>query len=516
MAGPSVTIYPPGAVPRLADNRFSRLIPSQSIAVVSEFTLESGVTLKDVSVGFRTWGRLNQTKDNVMVICHALTGSSDVEDWWGPLLGPSHAFDPTRYFIFCANVTGSPYGTASPVTQNPSRTDGGWWGPEFPATTVRDDVRLHKLVLDHLEVDTVAVVIGGSMGGMAVLEWPLTAPKGYVRNICPIATSARHSAWGISWGEAQRQSIYSDPDYESGWYNPDGPGPKRGLSAARMAALLTYRSRDSFESRFGRKEVDSDSESTKGAGTGVGAKKLAKRLGAVVGRGKVTDALGLPRTPAERAEAVHNDGHQPFAGSSRPASPPPAPPADAPSSSLPLTPNGDPLPPPSPPSIFSAQSYLRYQGDKFVSRFDANCYIHLTRKMDAHDVGRNRPASPPPLSLVPAGALVIAISTDGLFTLTEQRELAASMPDAHLVVIDSPDGHDGFLLEFEQINEHVLKFLHDRLPHVYQGEPLVDVGADGTDAETGITGNGTSTGFEVKKASLFGEAEGDDQDITRW
>ncbi|GAA5991296.1 hypothetical protein JCM10908_003243 [Rhodotorula pacifica] len=514
MAGPSVTIYPPGAIPRIADNRFSRLIPSQSIAVVSGFTLESGVTLKDVSVGFRTWGKLNQAKDNVMVICHALTGSSDVEDWWGPLLGPSHAFDPSRYFIFCANVTGSPYGTASPVTQNPSRPDGGWWGPEFPATTVRDDVRLHKLLLDHLGVETVAVVIGGSMGGMAVLEWPLTAPKGYVRNICPIATSARHSAWGISWGEAQRQSIYSDPEYESGWYAPGGEGPKRGLSAARMAALLTYRSRDSFESRFGRKEVDSDSESVKKGG-GLGAKGLAKRLGAVVGRGKVTDALGLPRTPAERAEAVHNDGHQPFAGSSRPASPPPptngssssATTTKNGSSSLPLTPNGDPLPPPSPPSIFSAQSYLRYQGDKFVSRFDANCYIHLTRKMDAHDVGRNRPSSPPPLSLIPAGALVIAISTDGLFTLTEQRELAASMPEAELVVIDSPDGHDGFLLEFEQINEHVLRFLHKRLPEVYEGEPLVDPEQVGGDAEKG---------FEVKKASLFGEAEGEDQDITRW
>lgn len=412
-------------------------------------------------------------------------------------------------------MTGSPYGTASPVTKNPSRSDGGWWGPEFPATTVRDDVRLHKLLLDHLGVETVAVVIGGSMGGMAVLEWPLTAPKGYVRNICPIATSARHSAWGISWGEAQRQSIYSDPEYESGWYAPDGEGPKRGLSAARMAALLTYRSRDSFESRFGRKEVDSDSESAK-KGAGGAAKR---RIGAVVGRGKVTDALGLPRTPAERAEAVHNDGHQPFAGASRPASPPPS--AASLSSALshiaqngggesegdlPLKPNGDPLPPPSPPSIFSAQSYLRYQGDKFVSRFDANCYIHLTRKMDAHDVGRGRPASPPPLSLIPPGALVIAISTDGLFTLTEQRELAASMPDAELVVIDSPDGHDGFLLEFEQINEHVLRFLHARLPEVYAGAPLVDPDRVG-DADKG---------FDVKKASLFGEAEGDDQDITRW
>ncbi|GAA6012573.1 hypothetical protein JCM11491_005438 [Sporobolomyces phaffii] len=484
-AAPTVTVFGPDSVPPAANNRFSRLIPSQNIAVVSEITLESNVVLKDVSVGFRTWGKLNDKRDNVMVICHALTGSSDVEDWWGPLLGSTRSFDPTRYFIFCANVMGSPYGTASPVTQNQDRQDGKWWGPEFPKTMVRDDVRLHKLILDHLGVNTVAAVIGGSMGGMAVLEWPLTTPPGYVRNICPIATSARHSAWGISWGEAQRQSIYSDPDYESGWYDADGEGPKRGLAAARMAALLTYRSRDSFESRFGRKEVDSDGEGA----------RTKPRAAAGIGRGKMTDAHGTPRTMAERAEAFHNDGHRP---SSRAVSPPPT----ASTSSLPLASNGEPLPPPSPPPIFSAQSYLRYQGDKFVSRFDANCYIHLTRKMDSHDVGRGRAASPPPLSLVPAGALVIAISTDGLFTLTEQRELAASMRDAELVVIDSPDGHDGFLLEFEQINNHVLRFLHARLPEVYEGEPLVsdDAGAGGD-------------GFEPAKASLFGEAEGD---VTAW
>lgn len=344
---------------------------------------------------------------------------------------------------------------------------------------------LHKLILDHLGVESLAAVIGGSMGGMSVLEWPLTAPQGYVRNICPIATSARHSAWGISWGEAQRQSIYSDPEYEGGWYPEEGDGPKRGLAAARMAALLTYRSRDSFESRFGRKEVESDSES---AGKGGKSKGL--------GRGQMTDAWGTPRTQAERAEAAHNDGHRAPAGGTR------SPRATSPSngtSSLPLTPSGHPLPPPSPPPIFSAQSYLRYQGDKFVSRFDANCYIHLTRKMDSHDVGRNRPVDPTPLSLIPPGALVIAISTDGLFTLTEQRELAAKLTDAELVVIDSPDGHDGFLLEFEQINNHVLGWLEKRLPEIYEGEPLVKL-------QEG------EAGFE-SKASLFGEAEGD---ITRW
>ncbi|SCZ90657.1 BZ3500_MvSof-1268-A1-R1_Chr1-3g02130 [Microbotryum saponariae] len=499
MSDPTIRIFPPGAPPAAASNRFAALIPSQSIAVVSSFTLESGVTLEQVPVGFRTWGKLNAEKDNVMILCHALTGSSDVEDWWGPLLGPNLAFDPTRYFIFCANVLGSPYGTASPTTKNPHRDDGGRWGPEFPATVVRDDVRLQKLLLDHLGVARVSVVIGGSMGGMQCLEWPLCTPPGYVSNICPVATSARHSAWGISWGEAQRQSIYSDPDYQAGWYAEDGEGPERGLAAARMAALLTYRSRDSFESRFGRKENPSTPRE--------GSPKIDGASG--LGRGKITDAWGTPRTQAERAEAAHNDGHRPTVAT-RPASPTSRSPSTmgprTKGGDLPLTESGEPLPPPSPPPIFSAQSYLRYQGDKFVRRFDANCYIHLTRKMDAHDVGRGRPSNPPPLSLAPPGALVIAISTDGLFTLSEQQELASALPEADLIVVDSPDGHDGFLLEFEQINSHISRFLKLRLPEIYEREPIAPV--DETEGANG------SNGFQVQHTSLFGEAEAGD--ITRW
>lgn len=242
--------------------------------------------------------------------------------------------------------------------------------------------RLQKILLDHLGVASVSAVIGGSMGGMAVLEWPLTTPPSYVRNIVPLATSARHSAWGISWGEAQRQSVYSDPEYEGGWYSEDGGGPKRGLAAARMAALLTYRSRDSFESRFGRKEVDSDSE---GRGKSKG-----------LGRGKVTDAWGTPRTQAERAEAAHNDGHRARASPENgheATSSPSVRRSSSPHEDAPLTPGGNPLPPPSPPPIFSAQSYLRYQGDKFVNRFDANCCSSFSPLVG----GQCPPADPPNL-----------------------------------------------------------------------------------------------------------------------
>ncbi|KAG6331182.1 hypothetical protein ID866_7909 [Astraeus odoratus] len=449
-------------------------LAGQSIHIVPSFTLENGHELRQVPIAYKTWGRLNETRNNVMIICHAFTGSADVEDWWGPLMGRGKAFDPQRFFIFCANVLGSPYGTASPVTTNPDTQKP--YGPEFPQSSIRDDVRLHKLVLDHLGVSNVAVAIGGSMGGMAVLEWPLCTPPGYVRHIIPIATSARHSAWCISWGETQRQCIYSDPMYEEGYYVDQ---PTSGLSAARMAALLTYRSRDSFEKRFGRRP----------------------QVPAVPDAKVVLPALSA----AGLALAAHNEGHQkasrlPVQARSHAASP-----STADVSQVDDTGSAPPHPP-----IFSAQSYLRYQGAKFVARFDANCYIHITRKMDTHDVARGRTVPPQDASAdhaaalaavlvtLPRRALVISIETDGLFTPNEQKELATHIPEAELVAIPSPDGHDGFLLEFEQINKHILRFLRTEFPQYYVAETQ----------EQETVGD-----FTVRKTSVFGEAE---VDITRW
>jgi len=297
------------------------------------------------------------------------------------------------------------------------------------------------------------------MGGMAVLEWPLCTPPGYVHRVIPLATSARHSAWCISWGEAQRQSIYSDPTYQDGYYTSQ---PASGLAAARMSALLTYRSRDSFESRFGRKPQLTQTDNKSGTLTPPASPKLSPHADDVV--------------------ALHNDGlrnakHR--AGTETPTS--------------------------QKPPIFSAQSYLRYQGDKFTARFDANCYIHITRKLDTHDIARGRVPDADDsgsiakvLSMLPPRALVISIATDGLFTTSEQREIAAHIPEAELVVIPSPDGHDGFLLEFEQINTHILRYLKREFPEFYDKE--------GSHEEV-------EEGFEIKKTSVFGEAE---VDIASW
>lgn len=344
------------------------------------------------------------------------------------------------------------------------------------------------------------------MGGMLVLEFAYFGSD-YVRSIIPIATSARYSAWGISWGEAQRQSIYSDPKYEDGYYAYEDP-PSTGLGAARMSALLTYRSRDSFESRFGRNTPD-----------------LSKKQS--INAGSQTSSA------SHEHWAIHNHGHK-NAGSPRPSRTNSA--ANLPTPALAAADlefkdassgNASPVladsatngfsrfPKSRTPHYFSAQSYLRYQGDKFIKRFDANCYIAITRKLDTHDLSRHRyPEGHDPetfdpvlalqhaLSLIKQPTLVLGIQSDGLFTFAEQQELAAHIPNATLKTIDSPDGHDAFLLEFEQVNGHLLGFLNEVLPDIMSRTPNADSAAI---AETGMNATKTST---------FGEAEV--EDITAW
>lgn len=482
------------------ENPFAHMIPDQSIAVIPSFTLESGVTLYEIPVAYKTYGTLSPQADNAMVICHALTGSADVGDWWGPLLGgPDKAFDMSRFFVICINSLGSPYGSASPVTAKDGITGAEHYGPEFPLTTIRDDVNIFKLLLDDLGVKQIAAVVGGSMGGMLVLEFAYFG-KDYVRTIIPIATSARYSAWGISWGEAQRQSIYSDPKYDDGYYTFDDP-PSTGLGAARMSALLTYRSRDSFESRFGRNTPDPSK------------------------RQNINGSARAEGSPNIDHFALHNEGHR-NAGSPRLRVSTPgemASPADSlsalPSPVINITDpqfHGSTLLPTTvkssnpkkrTPTYFSAQSYLRYQGDKFIKRFDANCYIAITRKLDTHDVSRHRTDSSnsmdpvkDALGLIEQPTLILGIQSDGLFTYSEQQELAAAIPKAELKTINSPEGHDAFLLEFKQVNGFLLDFLQKSLSNIMARDPV----------------NWPPKAEEPKvvKNSTFGEAEVDD--ITAW
>ncbi|KAL2818244.1 Alpha/Beta hydrolase protein [Aspergillus cavernicola] len=331
-------------------NPFADLISGQHIALIPSLTLESGHVLNPCQVAYKTWGQPNTTRDNVLVVCHALSGSSDVADWWAPLIGPGKALDYTGFFFFCGNALGWPYGSSSPLTINPDT--GRPYGPEFPTT----------------------LLLGGSMGGMTTLEWPLCTSPSFVKAAIPIATSAAQTAWGISWSEIQRQCIYSDPLFHGGYYDLNQQ-PISGLATARKVVMLTYRSGDSFEKRFGRK-------------------------------------------PSSQSKCLKPPAMAPACNTSNPMR-----------------------------RLFSAQDYLDYQGFKFLRH-------NITATV---------------LSRVPSHSLIVGIESDVLFLPAQQHELAACLRDATLAMLKSSDGHDAFLLEFEQLNHLIIDRLKWRFQGMYEG-----------------------------------------------
>lgn len=212
------------------------------------FHLELGGKLTGVQIAYRTWGQLNAERNNAVLVCHALTGCADVDVWWKPLLGAGKALDPNRDFIICSNILGSCYGTIGPTSINPET--GMVYAASFPSITIRDIVRLQNELMEILEIQSLQLVIGGSLGGMQVLEWALLYPE-KVQAIASIAVSGRHSPWCIGFSEAQRQAIYTDPQWQGGNYTADKQ-PSQGLAVARMMAMNTYRSWRSSVERFGR------------------------------------------------------------------------------------------------------------------------------------------------------------------------------------------------------------------------------------------------------------------------
>jgi len=199
------------------------------------FKLESGKQLRQLEIGFNTYGTLNKNRDNVVWVCHALTANSDVFDWWKGLFGDNDYFNPNDYFIVCANILGSPYGSSSPLSINP--VTGQPYYLSFPQLTVRDIVKAHQVLAEHLEIEEIEILIGGSLGGQQVIEWGIMEP-GRIKNLILIAANAKHSPWGIAFNESQRLAISTDRTFYAN--TPDGG--KKGLKAARSIALLSYRS----------------------------------------------------------------------------------------------------------------------------------------------------------------------------------------------------------------------------------------------------------------------------------
>jgi homoserine O-acetyltransferase len=221
------------------------------------FEFESGQQIQELEIGFHTYGRLNKQKDNVVWICHALTANADVFDWWKGLVGTGSLFNPEEHFIVCANILGSPYGTTNPLSINP--VTGQPYFQAFPKFTIRDIIKAHKLLADHLQIDHIHILIGGSLGGQQAIEWGIIEPE-RIKNLILIATNARHSPWGIAFNESQRLAISTDRTF----YANTSDGGQKGLKAARSIALLSYRGYKTY-SITQQEETDSKTDDYRAA-----------------------------------------------------------------------------------------------------------------------------------------------------------------------------------------------------------------------------------------------------------
>lgn len=364
--------------------------------------LELGGQLQHVAVAFETYGQLNATGDNAILLCHALTGSAhaagahereQVPGWWDPLIGPGKPIDTNRFFVISSNVVGGCYGSTGPSSIDPE--SGRPFGISFPRYTIRDMVHVQKRLAHRLGVTRFAAVIGGSMGGMQVLEWAAMYPE-MVGAMVPIAIGAQHSAWAIGLNEVARRAIMADPAWQGGHY-PLGEQPETGLGLARAIAMLTYRSQDSLEAKFGRER------SNRAA--------LSEELPA--GSGDAEPVRGRPQPTAAKALQMS----------------------------------------------FEIASYLSYQGVKLVKRFDANSYIHLTHAMDDYDLGEGRGGAEAVLGRMDMPALVMGIPSDVLYPEAEQLALVDGLKNATYARIESPHGHDAFLIEYPQLAARLRRFL---------------------------------------------------------
>lgn len=215
---------------------------------IETLPLESGGRLDGVTVAYETWGVLNPARENAVLVCHALSGDSHCVGWWSRLVGPGRAIDTDRYFVIGQNALGGCQGTTGPQSLHPN--DGRPYGSRFPAVTVRDMVDAQVRLLDHLGIERLAMVAGGSMGAMQALEWTLRAPHRVVKAWLT-AGAAAHSALQIGFNEAARQAIQRDPQWFGGDYSLDAP-PVQGLAVARMIGHLGYLSEAAFDAKFGR------------------------------------------------------------------------------------------------------------------------------------------------------------------------------------------------------------------------------------------------------------------------
>jgi homoserine O-acetyltransferase/O-succinyltransferase len=369
-----------------AGARSAPAIPDKNFHRIGSFEPELGGYLEEVTLAYETWGELDPSGENAILIVHALTGDSHCAGgiseaykrggWWDEMVGPGRLVDTDEHFVVCSNVLGGCSGSTGPASVDPA-TD-YQYGMRFPIVTISDIVRAQKRLLDDLGVRKLEVVIGGSIGGQQALEWALKFPD-FVEKAVPVAATGALGPQGLGMSEIGRRTIMADPNWQGGDYYGTGKSPETGLAIARMAGMLTYQSAEGQWERFGREEAT---------------------------------------RPALYEE---------FGGR------------------------------------FEIESYLHYQGHDLTGRFDANSYLYLTRAMDLYDIGAGYASHEEAYERIEAEVLFVGISSDWLFPAREVRaaaELAkAAGAEAHYEEIESLNGHDAFLKDWDELRAAVGPFL---------------------------------------------------------
>jgi homoserine O-acetyltransferase/O-succinyltransferase len=262
---------------RLANTPFALANPMFTYTF-DRLSLQRGGQFGPITLAYETWGTLNEAGDNAILLVHALTGSSHAHDaehpddpkaaWWNPLIGPGRPFDTSRYFVICSNILGGCYGSTGPSTIDPR--SGHPYAMRFPVITIRDMVNAQRLLIEHLGVNQLAMVAGGSIGGQQALEWAVTYPD-LVRNVVVVAATAALTAQAVAFSEVGRQAIMADPRWQGGNY-PPGQGPGAGLSIARMLAMITYQSEEAMELRFARRPARNNAIATPSGAADLGSR----------------------------------------------------------------------------------------------------------------------------------------------------------------------------------------------------------------------------------------------------
>jgi homoserine O-acetyltransferase len=364
------------------------IVQTKTVRVVEPdqpLELECGKTFGPIDVAYETYGTLNEAGDNVVLICHALSGNAHVAGlnspddkkpgWWDIMVGPGKGIDTNKYFVICSNFLGGCSGTTGPSSVNPAT--GKPYGLDFPIITIADMVKVQKLLLDKLGIKKLLAVLGGSIGGMQVLQWAIAYPD-LVRAAIPIATTTHLGAQSIAFDAVGRNAILADPNFAGGQY-ANGKGPTEGLAIARMIGHITYLSEQGMREKFGR-------------------------------------------------ELRHSDRYSYDFNSE-----------------------------------FAVETYLDYQGQSFVERFDANSYLYITKAADYFDLGREHGSLKQAFANTTCRFLVISFASDWLFTPAQSRAivdaLVANNKDVSFCDITSPYGHDAFLLEPETLGALLSGFL---------------------------------------------------------